>query len=54
MVSGARNYTITYHNLNGQTHTNPATYTIETTTITLTNLADRTTHTFKGWYTATW
>jgi uncharacterized repeat protein (TIGR02543 family) len=48
----ADDFTITYNDTYGLANTNPATYTIETPTITLTNLADRTTHTFKGWYTA--
>ena len=44
------NYNITYENLNGVTHTNPATYNIETPTITFTNpTSERTGYTFNGW-----
>ncbi|MCQ2327751.1 MAG: InlB B-repeat-containing protein [Paludibacteraceae bacterium] len=45
------NYTITYNGLEGGTHTNPANYTIETATITLTD-ASRDNYTFDGWYDA--
>lgn len=45
------NYSITYNGLEGGTHTNPANYTIETATITLTD-ASRDNYTFDGWYDA--
>ncbi len=45
-------YTITYTNLFGETHSNVDTYTIETTTITLTDPTDRDYYTFFGWYDA--
>lgn len=43
------NYSITYHNMTGATHTNPSAYTIETGGITLTDAA-RSGYTFNGWY----
>jgi uncharacterized repeat protein (TIGR02543 family) len=43
------NYTITYNDLNGASHSNPATYTIESATITLTNPSARTGYIFTGW-----
>lgn len=42
-------YTITYHNIDGATHTNPANYTVETPTITL-QAPTRELYTFEGWY----
>ena len=42
-------YTITYANLNGTTHTNPATYNINSATITFTAPSTRTGYTFAGW-----
>ena len=42
-------YKITYHNIDGATHTNPANYTIETSTITL-QAPTRERYTFEGWY----
>ena len=43
-------YKITYENLNGVTHTNPTTYTIEDTPITFTNpTSERMGYTFNGW-----
>lgn len=44
-------YTVTYANLEGMTHANPSTYTIESPTLTLTAPAARTGYTFVGWYT---
>jgi uncharacterized repeat protein (TIGR02543 family) len=44
-----KNYTITYHNVYGVTNTNPTSYTIETPTITLADLA-RDGYDFDGWY----
>ncbi|MDY0024118.1 MAG: InlB B-repeat-containing protein, partial [Candidatus Izemoplasmatales bacterium] len=44
----ANEYTITYENLFTQTHSNPANYTIETPTITLTDPTLRTGYTFVG------
>ena len=44
-------YTITYNGLEGGNHSNPATYTIETATITLTD-ASRENYTFEGWFDA--
>src|SRR5690606_38456753 len=41
-------YNITYNNLNGTTHSNPLTYTIETATITLTNPTNRIGYNFVG------
>lgn len=46
------NYSITYNNLEETTHSNPAVYTIETPTITLTNPSERSGFNFAGWYTA--
>ena len=43
------NYTITYTNLNGATHSNPPTYTIEDKEITFTAPTARTGYTFAGW-----
>jgi len=45
-------YTITYNNLNGATNGNPASYTIETSTITLLAPGTRTGYTFVGWFDA--
>lgn len=45
----AHTYNLTYEGLEGATHSNPATYTIETATITLTNPSARTGYTFTGW-----
>lgn len=45
----AHTYNLTYEGLEGATHTNPATYTIETSTITLTDPSARTGYTFTGW-----
>ncbi len=45
----ATEYTITYEGLGGATHSNPATYTVETETITFTNPNERTGYTFAGW-----
>ena len=45
----AETYSITYSGLEGATHSNPATYTIETETITFTNPSERTGYTFAGW-----
>jgi len=42
-------YTITYNGITGATHTNPATYTILTPTITL-SAGEKTGFTFGGWY----
>ena len=43
-------YTITYNGLEGATHSNPATYTIESETITFANpTSNRTGYTFAGW-----
>lgn len=42
-------YTITYHNIDGATHTNPANYTVETPTITL-QAPTKELYTFEGWY----
>ena len=42
-------YTITYENLGGATHSNPSTYTIETETITFSAPSDRNGYTFAGW-----
>ena len=44
------NYTIIYNNLNGVTHNNPTTYTVETPTITFSNpTSTREGYTFNGW-----
>ena len=45
----AHTYNLTYEGLEGATHSNPATYTIETSTITLTNPSARAGYTFTGW-----
>src|SRR5690606_5290124 len=45
-------YTVTYSNLEGTIHGNPATYTIETTTITLQNPTNRVGYNFVGWFDA--
>ena len=42
-------YNLTYNGLEGATHSNPATYTVETETITLTAPSARTGYTFTGW-----
>ena len=42
-------YNLTYEGLNGATNSNPATYTIETATITLANPGTRAGYTFTGW-----
>lgn len=42
-------YTITYHNMDNITNTNPTSYTVETNTITLT-APEKTGHDFGGWY----
>ena len=42
-------YDLTYNGLEGATHSNPATYTVETETITLTAPSARTGYTFTGW-----
>ena len=42
-------YNITYHNIDDATHTNPATYTVETPTITL-QAPTKAGYTFEGWY----
>lgn len=42
-------YNLTYEGLNGATNSNPATYTIETATITLANPGTRAGYTFDGW-----
>ena len=43
-------YHITYENLQSTTHSNPANYNIETTTITLTNPSARSGFNFAGWF----
>ena len=45
----AINYTITYNGLNGASSNNPASYTIESSTIVLANPGTRTGYTFTGW-----
>lgn len=42
-------YNLTYEGLNGATNSNPATYTIETATITLANPGTRAGYAFTGW-----
>ncbi|MBR0296267.1 MAG: InlB B-repeat-containing protein [Paludibacteraceae bacterium] len=42
-------YNLTYEGLNGATNSNPATYTIETATITLANPGTRVGYAFTGW-----
>src|SRR5690606_33209890 len=44
-------YGITYNNLQGTTHGNPANYTIESATITLLDPSARTGYNFVGWFT---
>lgn len=44
-----KTYTITYHNIDGATHTNPASYTVETPTFTL-QAPTKELYTFDGWY----
>ncbi len=48
-VWAAVTYNLTYEGLNGATNSNPATYTIETATITLANPGTRVGYTFTGW-----
>ncbi len=43
-------YSINYNNLEGVSHSNPATYNIETATITLTDPSARNGYTFVGWF----
>ena len=45
-------YSITYTNLENTTHSNPGTYNIETSTITLTPPSSRSGFNFSGWFTA--
>ena len=45
----ADTYNLTYEGLNGATNSNPATYTVETATITLANPGTREGYTFTGW-----
>lgn len=45
-------YNITYNNLQDTAHSNPATYNIETSTITLTPPSVRSGYNFAGWFTA--
>ena len=45
----AINYTITYNGLNDASNSNPASYTIESSTIVLANPGTRTGYTFTGW-----
>jgi len=45
-------FTITYENLGTATHTSPTTFTIETSTFTLSNPTERTGWTFVGWFDA--
>jgi uncharacterized repeat protein (TIGR02543 family) len=47
----ATEYDITYNNVNGAANDNQATYTVESTAITLSALGVRTGYTFGGWYT---
>ncbi len=42
-------YTLTYHNVNGAANTNAETYTVETDTFTISDLA-KAGYVFKGWY----
>src|SRR5690606_16248353 len=44
-------YSITYSNLEGTTHTNPATYHIETPSINLQNPTEKPGYDFVGWFT---
>lgn len=48
-VWAAVTYNLTYEGLNGATNSNPATYTIETATITLANPGTRAGYAFTGW-----
>ncbi|GHT51150.1 hypothetical protein AGMMS49982_07840 [Bacteroidia bacterium] len=48
-LAQAYSYTITYNNLQGASHSNPTTYTIETPTFTLANPGGISFHTFVGW-----
>jgi uncharacterized repeat protein (TIGR02543 family) len=48
----AISYSISFDNLQGTTQSNPSSYTIETSTITLSNPSARTGYTFTGWFTA--
>lgn len=45
-------YSLTFENLQGTTQSNPGTYNIETSTITLTNPSAREGYNFTGWFTA--
>lgn len=45
-------YSLTFENLQGTTQSNPGTYNIETSTITLTNPSAREGYNFSGWFTA--
>lgn len=45
-------YSITYLNLFGSTHTNPTTYNVEASTFTLTSPSERAGYTFEGWFNA--
>ena len=45
-------YSLTFENLQGSTQSNPGTYNIETSTITLTNPSAREGYNFSGWFTA--
>lgn len=45
-------FTITYHGINGETNPNPITYTVETSTITLSAPSARDGYIFDGWYSA--
>ena len=47
-----RNYSLTYSNLNGTTHSNPTSYTILSNTITLNAPTNRTGYQFIGWFDA--
>src|SRR5690606_10884636 len=47
----AISYNITYNNLQGTTHSNTSSYTIESETITLLDPSSRTGYTFVGWFT---
>ncbi|MDR2202617.1 MAG: InlB B-repeat-containing protein [Clostridiales bacterium] len=46
----AKVYTITYHNVTDDDHTNQKTYTVESSSITLTDPTARADYTFGGWY----
>ncbi len=43
-------YTITYHNTDGSTHTNPATYNVETPVSLVVPTVNKIGYTFDGWY----